>query len=106
MPRKRQKKYTNTGKQSRDFKANPETARHYMVVAPAKLWISVQAKAKGRISIRALILGLLSRWVKGDLVHPPAAAPDMDELRDLSDSDDEPISTTIEDRRIAGPYSD
>lgn len=64
------KKYTNTGKRTTDFKTNPDTERKYLVVAPAKLWISVLAKAKGKISIRGLILGLLSRWVDGDIEHP------------------------------------
>jgi hypothetical protein len=64
------KKYTNTGQRSTEFKTNPGTVRRYAVVAPAKLWIRVQAKAKGSISVRALILGLLQRWVDGDIKHP------------------------------------
>lgn len=69
------KKYTNTGAYSREFTPpSLERARQYAVKdIPASLWIRVQAKAKGNISIRALILGLLKRWVEGDIEHPPGA---------------------------------
>lgn len=76
------KKYTNTGGHSKAF-TPPDRARsrqYALKDVPARLWLRVQAKAKTRkISIRALILGLLTRWLDGDIVHPyepqhPAAA--------------------------------
>lgn len=67
---KARKKYTNTGVRSTEFKVNTATQRRYTIVSPPKLWIRVQAKAKGKISVRALILGLLTRWLDGDIEHP------------------------------------
>jgi hypothetical protein len=72
---KARKKYTNTGVRSTEFKVNTATQRRYTIVSPPKLWISVQAKAKGKISVRALILGLLQRWIDGDIEHPKPIDP-------------------------------
>lgn len=44
----------------------------YLLYAPRELGQSIKAKAKGKISLRGLILGLLKRWVEGDIQHPPA----------------------------------
>lgn len=67
------KKYTNTGGHSKAF-TPPDRARsrqYALKDVPARLWLRVQAKAKARkISIRALILGLLTRWLDGDIDHP------------------------------------
>lgn len=43
----------------------------YLVYGPRELGQEVKAKAKGKISLRGLILGLLRRWVTGDIQHPP-----------------------------------
>jgi hypothetical protein len=65
------KKYTNTGHRSTAFKTNPDTAWKYLVTGPARLGVKVRAKAKrDSISLRSLILGLLTRWVDGDIEHP------------------------------------
>jgi hypothetical protein len=64
-----------TGKRSAEFALAGREPKRYVVVSPARLWIRVQAKAKGKISLRALILGLLSRWLEGDIVHPLTAEP-------------------------------
>lgn len=50
---------------SRDFKVHGETGKRYLLdQIPAGLWAAVKTKAKrDGISLRALILQLLTRWV-------------------------------------------
>jgi hypothetical protein len=49
---------------SRDFKPHGNTGKRYLLdKIPAGLWAGVRAKAKREgISVRALILGLLTDW--------------------------------------------
>lgn len=53
---------------SREFKPHGDTGKRYLLdQIPAGLWRDVQAKAKREgLSIRALILQLLTKWVAGD----------------------------------------
>jgi hypothetical protein len=50
---------------SKDFTPNAETAKRYLLdLIPAALWLQVRAKAKREgVSMRALILQLLTDWV-------------------------------------------
>jgi hypothetical protein len=50
---------------SRDFKPHGDTGKRYLLdEIPAGLWSDVRAKAKREgISLRALILTLLRKWV-------------------------------------------
>lgn len=52
---------------SRDFKPHGETGKRYLLdEIPAGLWSDVKAKCKrDGISIRAVILKLLTEWIKG-----------------------------------------
>lgn len=58
--------YTKTGGYSKDFTPAPQGFRRYLLDRiPVPLWTEVQAKAKReKVSVRALILRLLSDWVK------------------------------------------
>jgi hypothetical protein len=51
---------------SREFKPHGDTGKRYLLdKIPAGLWADVRAKAKREgVSVRALILKLLSDWVK------------------------------------------
>lgn len=51
---------------SREFKPHGDTGKRYLLdKIPAGLWREVQAKTKREgVSVRALILKLLSEWVK------------------------------------------
>jgi hypothetical protein len=51
---------------SRDFKPHGDTGKRYLLDnIPAGLWSDVKAKAKREgVSLRALILRLLSDWLK------------------------------------------
>lgn len=53
---------------SRDFKPHGDTGKRYLLdQIPAGLWASVKTKAKrDGVSLRALILKLLTEWVKTD----------------------------------------
>lgn len=67
------KPFTKTGGYSKEFTpADPARAKQYALAQiPPAFWRRVQSKAKGRkISLRALILGLLKRWLDGDIEHP------------------------------------
>jgi hypothetical protein len=80
------RRYRGSGKRSTEFGGSRDAnAKRYLVVAPPGLWQKVTRQAKGRISIRALILGLLARWVAGDIVHPPLTGPCQCELPDPND---------------------
>lgn len=74
------RKNYKSGTRSTDFKVDERTQKKYLVVAPGKLWKRVQAKAKGVISVRALILGLLTDWVDGKIVYPRPEAITADDL--------------------------
>lgn len=52
---------------SREFKPHGDTGKRYLLDdIPAGLWADVKAKAKrDGVSVRALILGLLTRWAAG-----------------------------------------
>ena len=52
---------------SRDFKVHGDSGKRYLLdEIPAGLWADVKAKCKrDGISIRAVILKLLTEWVKG-----------------------------------------
>jgi hypothetical protein len=54
---------------SREFKPHGDTGKRYLLdEIPAGLWRDVREKAKREgVSIRALILTLLERWLRG---HP------------------------------------
>lgn len=51
---------------SREFKPHGDSGKRYLLdQIPAGLWADVKAKAKREgVSLRALILQLLTRWVK------------------------------------------
>lgn len=51
---------------SRDFRPHGETGKRYLLdQIPAGLWVRVRAKAKAEgVSLRALILGLLTNWLE------------------------------------------
>jgi hypothetical protein len=51
---------------SRDFKPHGDSGKRYLLDdIPAGLWADVKAKAKREgVSIRALILSLLTKWVQ------------------------------------------
>jgi len=53
---------------SRDFKVHGETGKRYLLdQIPAGLWSAVKTKAKrDGVSLRALILQLLTEWVGAD----------------------------------------
>jgi hypothetical protein len=53
---------------SREFKPHGNTGKRYLLDdIPAGLWAAVRAKAKREgVSLRALILRLLTDWVGGD----------------------------------------
>ena len=57
---------------SRDFKPHGNTGKRYLLDdIPAGLWTDVKAKAKrDGISIRALILSLLTKWRDADTEGP------------------------------------
>jgi hypothetical protein len=61
---------------SREFPVNMETRKRYLLDdIPAGMWIAVRAKAKrDGLSLRALVLSLLARWLSGEIamVAPPA----------------------------------
>jgi len=50
---------------SREFKPHGTTGRSYLLdEIPAGFWVEVRAKAKkDGVSLRALILGLLKKWL-------------------------------------------
>jgi hypothetical protein len=50
---------------SREFKPHGETGKRYLLdKIPAGLWAAVKVKAKREgVSVRALILSLLKKWV-------------------------------------------
>lgn len=60
------KKHFKSGGYSRDFTPAKQGHKRYLLDAiPVPFWKEVQEKAKReKISIRALILGLLSDWLK------------------------------------------
>lgn len=60
------REHFKSGGYSRDFTPNPQGHRRYLLdKVPVKFWLEVQAKAKReKVSLRALILGLLDRWLK------------------------------------------
>jgi len=68
MSAKAKRPYFKSGSYSRAFTPAPQGARRYLLDRiPVGLWTDVQAKAKVQgISLRALILGLLDRWLKGE----------------------------------------
>lgn len=53
---------------SKEFKPHGETGKRYLLdQIPAGLWARVRAKAKQEgVSLRALILRLLTEWLDGD----------------------------------------
>lgn len=58
--------YFKSGGYSRDFTPSPQGHRRYLLdKIPVQFWLSVQTKAKAeKVSIRALILRLLTEWLK------------------------------------------
>ena len=58
---------------SKDFKPHGDSGKRYLLdQIPAWLWTAVREKAKREgVSLRALILQLLERWVAG----PPERKP-------------------------------
>jgi hypothetical protein len=60
---------------SRDFKPHGDTGKRYLLDdIPAGLWAAVRVKAKREgISIRALVLKLLTQWVGAE---PERRAPE------------------------------
>lgn len=53
---------------SKDFKPHGDSGKRYLLdQIPAGLWARVREKAKrDGVSLRALILGLLTNWVNGE----------------------------------------
>ena len=53
---------------SREFRPHGDTGKRYLLDdIPAGLWTDVRAKAKREgVSLRALILTLLTDWLRGD----------------------------------------
>lgn len=58
--------YFKTGGYSTDFTPSPQGHRRYLLDRiPVAFWLEVRAKAKReKVSVRALILGLLDQWLK------------------------------------------
>lgn len=59
------REHFKSGGRSLDFTPNPQGHRRYLLdKIPVRLWLDVQTKAKAeKVSIRALILQLLTDWL-------------------------------------------
>lgn len=62
------RQHFKSGGYSRDFTPAPQGHRRYLLDRiPVEFWKAVQAKAKReKVSLRALILSLLDRWLKSE----------------------------------------
>ena len=58
---------------SREFRPQPDSGKRYLLDAiPAELWSAVRAKARrDGVSLRALILHLVTLWLNGTVALPP-----------------------------------
>jgi hypothetical protein len=63
---------TRTRPHTRAFTADAGTGKNYLLDGvPAALWSTVRAKAKrDGVSVRAVILHLLTQWIAGDVTLP------------------------------------
>jgi len=68
MPEMSKRSYFKSGGYSRRFTPARQGHRRYLLdLIPVTLWQEVQAKAKReKVSLRALILGLLTDWLERD----------------------------------------
>lgn len=66
--RKKRRDHFKSGSRSTAFTPAPQGHRRYLLDRiPVGFWLEVQAKAKReKISLRALILSLLDRWLKSE----------------------------------------
>lgn len=62
----KKKREFNTGGYSKEFTPHGDSGKRYLLdQIPAGMWAEVKAKAKReKISIRALILGMLREWIR------------------------------------------